>query len=94
MHATRGRTSAQGNQGILANIGQTAPGANLNMQQPFYQTMAFRPNIPLTGSGMPHGPVPDVFFPRTPAPIMPMVGNDMIRGMTDGVWEQIAKTLR
>jgi hypothetical protein len=42
---------------------------------------------------MPHGPVPDIFFPRTPAPNTPMVGNDAV-GMTDGVREQIARTLR
>jgi hypothetical protein len=49
-------------------------------------------NISLMGSGVPHGLVPDVLFPRTPALATP---NARLDGeMTDGVREQIAKTLR
>jgi hypothetical protein len=48
----------QGNQGTLANVSQPNLGTNLNLQQPFYQTMAYGPNIPPMGSGIPHGPVP------------------------------------
>jgi hypothetical protein len=36
-----GSTSNQGNQGVLANVGQPNPRVNLNLQQPFYQTMAY-----------------------------------------------------
>jgi hypothetical protein len=64
------------------------------LQQPFYQTMAYGPNIPLMGNGIPHGPMPDVFFPRTPTPYTPGIGNDVGGGMVDGVREQIARTLR
>jgi hypothetical protein len=87
-----GGTSGQGNQGILTNVGQTSPGANLNLQQPYYQTMAYGPNIPPTGSGVPHGPVPDVMFPRTPAPATPNVRMD--GEMMEGVRDQIAQTLQ
>jgi hypothetical protein len=75
-------------------VGQSSPEVNLNVQEPFYQMMAYNLNIPPMGSGLPHGPMPDVFFPRTLAPHTPMVGNDVGRGVTDGVWEQIARTLR
>jgi hypothetical protein len=75
-----GGTSSQGNQGILSNVGQSSPEANLNVQEPLYQTMAYSLNIPPMGSGLPHGPMPDVFFPRTLAPHTPMVGNDVGRG--------------
>jgi hypothetical protein len=54
--------------------------------------MAYGPNISLMGSGVPYGLVPDVLFPRTPALATP---NARLDGeMTDGVREQIAKTLR
>jgi hypothetical protein len=72
-----GGRACQGNQGILSNMGQPNPGANLNLQQPFYQTMAYGPNIPPMGSGVPHRPMPDVFFPRTPVPYAPWMGNDV-----------------
>jgi hypothetical protein len=71
-----GGTSGQGNQGVLANVTQSSPGMNLNVQQPFYQTMAYGPNIPPTGSGIPHGPVPGIMFPRTPAPNTSPIGNN------------------
>jgi hypothetical protein len=87
MLVTQGGMSSQGNQGVLTNVGQSSPGANLNVHQPFYQTMAYGPNIPPMGSSVSHGPVPDVFFPRTPAPYTSMVGNDVGRGLTGGVRE-------
>jgi hypothetical protein len=45
--------------------------------------MAYGPNINPMGSGIPHRPVSDVLFPRTPAD----------GGMNDGVRDQIARTL-
>jgi hypothetical protein len=39
--------------------------------------MAYGPNIPPMGSGVPHGLVPDVFFPRTPAPYTPETMNNV-----------------
>jgi hypothetical protein len=56
--------------------------------------MAYGPNIPLMGSGVPDGPVPDVFFARTPAPYTSGTMNDVGGGMTNGVWEEIVRTLR
>jgi hypothetical protein len=91
-HPGGGGTSSQANHGALANVSQTNPGVNLSLQQPYYQTMAYRPNIPPMGCGIPHGPVPDVLFPRTAAYGTP---NTIADGeMTDGVCEQIARTLR
>jgi hypothetical protein len=76
---------------MLANMSQPNPVVNLNFQQPYYQTMAYGLNITPMGSGVPHGPVPDVLFPRTPAYGMP---NTRIDGeMNDGVRGQIARTL-
>jgi hypothetical protein len=34
---------------------------NSNFQQPYYQTMAYGPNIPPTGMGVTHGPILDIF---------------------------------
>jgi hypothetical protein len=45
------------------------------------------------GNGVPHGPVPDLFFVRTPVLHTPGTRNDVGGGMTDGIWEQIARTL-
>jgi hypothetical protein len=54
--------------------------------------MAYSPNIPLTGTGVPHRPIPDIFFPWTPAYITP---NLKVEGeVNDGVRDQIARTLR
>jgi hypothetical protein len=54
--------------------------------------MAYCPNIPPMGTGVPHGPIPDIFFPRTPAYVTP---NPRIEGeVNDGVRNQIARTLR
>jgi hypothetical protein len=56
--------------------------------------MAYGPNIHPTGSSVPHGPMPDIFFPRTLAPNTPPMGNNGGAGMTEGVREQIARILR
>jgi hypothetical protein len=81
---------------MLANVSQPSHGNNLNVQQPFYQTMAYGPNISPMGNGIPHGDGPDILFPRTPDRAMPQMGlyqiNDGV--MTDGVREQIARTMR
>jgi hypothetical protein len=54
--------------------------------------MAYDPNIPPTGMGVPHGPIPNIFFPRTPAYVTP---NPRVEGeVNDGVKDQIARTLR
>jgi hypothetical protein len=49
----------------------TPTNPNPNFQQPYYQTMSYGPNIPPTGTGVPHGPIPDIFFPRTLAYVIP-----------------------
>jgi hypothetical protein len=65
---------------------------NLNFQQPYYQTMSSGPNIPPTGTSVPHGPIPNIFFPRTPAYVTP---NPRVEGeVNDGVRDQITRTLR
>jgi hypothetical protein len=54
--------------------------------------MAYGPNIPPTGTGVPHGPIPDIFFPRAPAYVTP---NPRVEGeVNDGVRDQITRTLR
>ena len=85
-----GGTSTSGNPGFPAHTTPTNP--NSNFQQPYYQTMAYGPNIPPTGMGVPHGPIPNTFFPRTPAYVTP---NPRVEGeVNDGVRDQIARTLR
>jgi hypothetical protein len=70
----------------------TPTNRNPNFQQSYYQTMAYGPNIPPTGTGVPHGPIPDIFFPRTPAYITP---NPRVEGeVNDGISNQIVRTLR
>jgi hypothetical protein len=64
-----GGASTLGNLRFPAHTTPTIP--NLNFQQPYYQTMSYGPNIPPTGVGVPHGPIPDIFFPRTPAYVTP-----------------------
>jgi hypothetical protein len=91
-HPGWGGASSQNNHETLANVSQPNPGVNLNFQQPYYQTMAYGPNIPPMGSGVPHGPVLDVLFPRTPAYGTPNTRTD--GEMNDGVRDQIARTLR
>jgi hypothetical protein len=54
--------------------------------------MAYGPNIAPTGTGVPHGPIADIFFPRTPAYVIPSL---RVEGeVNDGVRDQIARTLR
>jgi hypothetical protein len=54
--------------------------------------MAYGPNIPPMGMGVPHGPIPSIFFPRTLAYVTP---NPRVEGeVNDGVRDQIARTLR
>jgi hypothetical protein len=54
--------------------------------------MAYGPNIPPTGTGVPHGPIPNIFFPRTPAYVTP---NLRVEGEVNvGGRDQIARTLR
>jgi hypothetical protein len=54
--------------------------------------MAYGPNIPPTSTGVPHDPIPDIFFSRTPAYVTP---NLRVEGeVNDGVRDQIARTLR
>jgi hypothetical protein len=90
--SSSGSTSTPGNHGVLANVSQPSQGVNLNLQQPFYQTMSYGPNIAPMGNGIPYVPIPDVLFPRTPSHGTP---NNRADGeMTDGVKEQIARTLR
>jgi hypothetical protein len=56
--------------------------------------MAYGPNIPSMGNDIPHGPIPDILFPRTPPYPMPNPGNDNYGGMIEGVREQIMRTFR
>jgi hypothetical protein len=54
--------------------------------------MAYGPNIPPTGTGVPHGPIPNIFFSRTLAYVTP---NPRVESeVNDGVWDQIARTLK
>jgi hypothetical protein len=76
-----GVTSTSGNPGFPVHTTPTNP--NPNLPQPFYQTMAHGPNIPPMSTGIPHGPIPDIFFPRTPAHVTP---NPRVEGeVNDGV---------
>jgi hypothetical protein len=54
--------------------------------------MAYRLNMPPMGNNNPHGPVPDVLFPRTPAYGAPNTRTD--GEMADGVRDQIPRMLR
>jgi hypothetical protein len=85
-----GGASTSGNQGFPTHTTPTNP--NPNFQQPYYETMAYGPNIPPTGMSVPHGPIPDIFFPRRPAYVTP---NLRVEGeVNNGVRDQIARTLR
>jgi hypothetical protein len=87
-----GGASTSGNPGLPTHVTQPNPGVSLNFQQPYYQTMAYGPNIPPMGTGVRHGPILDVLFPRTPAYVTP---NPRVDGeMNEGVRDQIARTLR
>jgi hypothetical protein len=52
--------------------------------------MAYGPNIPPVGTGVPHRPIPDILFLRTPAHAMP---KPQVEGDNEGVRDQIARTL-
>jgi hypothetical protein len=85
-----GSASTSGNPQFPAHTTPTNP--NPIIQQPYYQTMAYGPNIPPTGTGVPHGHVPDIFFPRALAYVTP---NLRVEGeVNDGVRDQITRTLR
>jgi hypothetical protein len=56
--------------------------------------MVYGMNIPPMGSGVPHGPMPNILFPRTPAYPTPNTGIENYGGMTEGVREQIMRNLR
>jgi hypothetical protein len=86
----------QGNLGTMINVSQPGPGGNPNFPQPFYQTMAYGPQMFPMGSGRSYGPVPEVLFPRTPAPNTHHISTDRFQdgAMNDGVRERIATTLR
>jgi hypothetical protein len=86
-----GGTSTLVNTGFPARTTQSNSGVSPTFQQPYYQTMASQPNIPPMGTGVPHGPIPDVLFPRTPAYATP---NPQVEGDNKGVRDQIARTLR
>jgi hypothetical protein len=54
--------------------------------------MAYGLNVPPMGTGVPHGLILHIFFPRTPTYVTP---NPMVEGeVNDGVRDQIARTLR
>jgi hypothetical protein len=72
-----GATAGQATLGALTNVSQPNPGANLNLQHPFYHTMAFGPIAPPMGSGVPHGPILDVLSPRTSVPNTASTGNNI-----------------
>jgi hypothetical protein len=85
-----GGTSTSGNLGFPTHTTPTNP--NSNFQQPYYQTMAYSANIPPMGTGVPHSPIPNIFFPRTPDYVTP---NPRVEGeVNDWVRGQIARTLR
>jgi hypothetical protein len=81
--------STSGNPWFPAHTTPTNP--NPNFQQPYYQTMAYYPNISPMGTGVPHG-IPNILFPGTPAYVTP---NPRVEGdVNDGVRYQISRTLR
>jgi hypothetical protein len=85
-----GGASTSSNLGFPGHITPTNP--NPNFWQPYYQTMAYGPNIPPTSTSVPHGPVLDIFFHRTSTNITP---NLRVEGeVNDGVRDQISRTLR
>jgi hypothetical protein len=55
-----GGASTLGNPGFPVHTTLTKP--NPNFQQLYYQAMAYSPNIPPIGTGVPHGPIPNIFF--------------------------------
>jgi hypothetical protein len=86
-----GGASTSVNTGFPAHTTQPNPGVSPNFQQPYYQTMAYGPNIPPMGTSVPHGPIPDIVFLRTPTYATP---NPQVEGDNEGVRDQIARTLQ
>jgi hypothetical protein len=86
-----GGTSTSINMGYPTHTTQPNTGVSPNFQQLYYQTMAYGPNIPSMGMGVPHGPIPDTLFLRTPAYATP---NPQVEGDNEGVIDQITRTLR
>jgi hypothetical protein len=85
-----GGASTLGNPGFSTHTTPSNP--NPNFQQSYYQTMAYGSNIPPMGTGVPHGPIPDIFFPRIPSYVTP---NPRVEGeVNDGIRDQITRTLR
>jgi hypothetical protein len=62
-----GGTSTSVNMGFPAHTTQSNLGVSHNFQQPYYQTLTYGPNIPPMGMVVPHGPIPNILFSRTPA---------------------------
>jgi hypothetical protein len=52
-----GGASTSVNMSFPAHTTQPNPGVSPNFQQPYYQTTAYRPNIPPMGMGVPHRPI-------------------------------------
>jgi hypothetical protein len=52
--------------------------------------MAYGPKIPPMGTGVPHGPIPGILLPRTPAYATP---NPQVEGDNERVRDQIARNL-
>jgi hypothetical protein len=83
----QGGASTLGNLGFPAHTTPTNP--NPNFQQLYYQTIAYGANIPPMGTSVPHSPITDIFFPRTPTYI---THNLRVEGeVNDGVRDQIAR---
>jgi hypothetical protein len=92
IYLTRGVHPLRVTRGFLHTHHTTPTNPNPNFQQPYYQTMAYGPNIPPTGTDVPHGPIPKILFPRTPAYVTP---NPRVKGeVNTGVRDQIPRTLR
>jgi hypothetical protein len=86
-----GGASTLVNTGFLAHTTQPNLGVCPNFQQPSNQTMAYGPNIPPIGTGVPHEPIPNIHFLRTPAYATP---NPQVEGDNKGLRDWIARTLR
>jgi hypothetical protein len=85
-----------GSSGPMINVNQHSGSGNPNLHQHFYQTVAYGPNIPPMGNGVPHGPVPNVVFTRATGNILNQAGTRRVGegAMTKGVRDQITRTLR
>jgi hypothetical protein len=64
------------NHGMMVNVSQPGQGGSPNLPQPFYQTMAYRPQMSPLGSGPSYGPKLNMLFPRTPTPNTKHIGID------------------